>query len=120
MANCLTVEDPPQVAAEVFDALSPAGGFSHKVRRQRSINCSEAQFAGALKNVLDEGKRGPKQRPHKTCRLVLETQIRILKNYLGARTINMRRPSRLIACSTLATSDVNSAIRSRTAAPSSV
>jgi hypothetical protein len=65
MANCLTVEDPPQVAAGIFDGLSPAGEFSHKVRRQRSINWSEAQFAGALKKVLDEGKRGPSNDPLK-------------------------------------------------------
>jgi hypothetical protein len=59
MANCLTVEDSPQVAAGIFDGLSPAGESSHRVRCQRSINWSEPQFAGALKNVSDEGKRGP-------------------------------------------------------------
>jgi len=59
MANCLTVEDPPQLAAGIFDGLSPAGEFSHKVRRQRSINWSKPQFAGALKNILGEGKKGP-------------------------------------------------------------
>ena len=63
MADCLTVEDSPQVAAGIFDGLSPAGEFSHKVRRQRSINWSEPQFVGALKNLLDEGESGPSKNP---------------------------------------------------------